>query len=279
MKKLTYLLFLAIGVTACSVESMDSTENLLTADLKAPQITAAYAGPGEGAFTNPSGKVFGYIFVTNDCNNIYIEYAANGTDDIDEVRMGVFVNGGLPSLNGGGNANVDSEFPYNLNNGPELKWVVPYSAETTSVNIFATAWGHGAGDKIIGKEKYITYTLQEVTCDEPVCKSGYMVGNKNFNEIGSSNNWGWAHKFEFEGSASETRDIHHKNGSLGGSVTVSYNNGVITVEEGDGVSISHLYISNDEPTETNAPGQFDKDKTYEDEDGTFWVMVKAEVCK
>ena len=35
MKKLTYLLFLAIGVTACSVESMDSTENLLTADLKA----------------------------------------------------------------------------------------------------------------------------------------------------------------------------------------------------------------------------------------------------
>jgi len=28
------LLFLAIGVTACSVESMDSTENLLTADAK-----------------------------------------------------------------------------------------------------------------------------------------------------------------------------------------------------------------------------------------------------
>ena len=34
MKKLTYLLFLAIGVTACSVESLDSTENLLTADAK-----------------------------------------------------------------------------------------------------------------------------------------------------------------------------------------------------------------------------------------------------
>ena len=34
MKKLTYLLFLALGVTACSVESMDSTENLLTADMK-----------------------------------------------------------------------------------------------------------------------------------------------------------------------------------------------------------------------------------------------------
>ncbi len=34
MKKFTYLLFLAIGVTSCSVESIDSTENLLTADAK-----------------------------------------------------------------------------------------------------------------------------------------------------------------------------------------------------------------------------------------------------
>lgn len=40
MKKLTYLLFLAIGVTACSVESMDSTENLVVADAKV-KITVA----------------------------------------------------------------------------------------------------------------------------------------------------------------------------------------------------------------------------------------------
>ncbi|MEP6262931.1 MAG: hypothetical protein ABJ092_15250 [Gillisia sp.] len=40
MKKLTYLLFLAIGVTACSVESIDSTENLLVADAKA-KVTVA----------------------------------------------------------------------------------------------------------------------------------------------------------------------------------------------------------------------------------------------
>ncbi|HSP40312.1 MAG TPA: hypothetical protein VLN46_02690 [Gillisia sp.] len=34
MKKLIYLFILAIGFTSCSVESMDSTENLLTADMK-----------------------------------------------------------------------------------------------------------------------------------------------------------------------------------------------------------------------------------------------------
>src|SRR5690606_14406695 len=85
-------------------------------------------------------------------------------------------------------------------------------------------------------------------CDAPECPSGYMIGDLNFSEIGTSQNWGWAHKFEFDGSESETRSINNKKGSLGGSVTVSYNhiNEMITVEEGDGVSITHLYISNDE---------------------------------
>ena len=279
MKKLIYLFILAIGFTSCSVESIDSTENLLTADLKAPKISVAYAGPGEGAFVNNGGKTFGYIFVTNDCENIYIEFAPTGTDDIEEVKMGVFEDGTLPSLNNGGNINVWTPFSYDLSNGADLKWVVPYSAGQTSVNIFANAWGQWAGDLQHGKVNYLTYSIEEVICDELECESGYMIGDKNFDEIGPSNNWGWAHKFVFEGSGFETRKIHQKNGPLDGSVTVSYNNGVITVEEGDGVSISHLYISNIEPTDTNAPGKFDKDQTFADVDGTFWVMVKAEVCK
>ena len=40
MKKIYYLIFLAIGVSGCSVESIDSTENLLTADASA-KIKAA----------------------------------------------------------------------------------------------------------------------------------------------------------------------------------------------------------------------------------------------
>ncbi|WP_246054156.1 MULTISPECIES: hypothetical protein [Antarcticibacterium] len=35
MKKLIYLTFLAIGMTGCSVESLDSTDNLVTADMRA----------------------------------------------------------------------------------------------------------------------------------------------------------------------------------------------------------------------------------------------------
>ncbi len=123
------------------------------------------------------------------------------------------------------------------------------------------------------------YTFSSSPCSELECESGYMFGEKDFNLIGKSNNWGWAHQFTFDGSGSETREIHHKNGSLGGEVTISYNEGNISVVEGEGVKITHLYISDDEPTETNAPGQFDKTQSYEDVDGTFWVMIKAEVCK
>lgn len=45
MKKLTYLLFLAIGVTGCSVESIDSTENFSTADLKAAVVANEFVVP------------------------------------------------------------------------------------------------------------------------------------------------------------------------------------------------------------------------------------------
>lgn len=115
---------------------------------------------------------------------------------------------------------------------------------------------------------------------EVECTSGYMIGSKDFDQIGTSKNWGWAHQFNFTEDGSETREIHHKNGSLGGEVTISYSqeNGVVEVIEGEGVSITHIYISNDEPMATNAPGQFDKTQTYSGLNGNFWLMIKAEVC-
>lgn len=113
---------------------------------------------------------------------------------------------------------------------------------------------------------------------EVECNSGYMIGSKDFSLIGTSKNWGWAHQFDFTGNGSETREIHHKNGSLGGEVRISYTDGVVEITEGEGVTITHIYISNNEPTETNAPGQFDKTQTYSGLNENFWVMIKAEVC-
>ncbi|GAB2771730.1 hypothetical protein [Salinimicrobium soli] len=125
-----------------------------------------------------------------------------------------------------------------------------------------------------------TFFCSTAPC-ETACESGYMIGNKDFSEIGTSKNWGWAHEFDFnEVSGSEEREIHHKNGGLGGFVTISWNSEdqSITVEEGNNVTITHLYVSDNEPMDKNAPGDFDKTQTLEDSDGHFWVMVKAEVC-
>lgn len=116
---------------------------------------------------------------------------------------------------------------------------------------------------------------------EVECTSGYMIGSTDFATIGgTSKNWGWAHQFSFDPESidSETREIHHKNGSLGGEVTISYNNGVVEIIEGAGVNITHLYISNTEPEDTNAPGQFDKNQFYSGLNGNFWLIIKAEVC-
>lgn len=119
------------------------------------------------------------------------------------------------------------------------------------------------------------------TSDCQSCESGYMFGNKEFSVIGKSNNWGWANEFDFNNSTgSQTLEIKHKDDGLGGHVTISWNadDQTISVEESEGVTISHLYISDMEP-EDNAPGTFNKTQDNFDEDGHFWVMVKAEVCK
>ena len=287
MKKIIYLFILGAGFSSCSVESLDSTDvPLLTADakLKIQESTSTDFSTLEpiSAWTyfNGGGHEQGKVEVFNDCNTITIKFTTLG-EDLD-VQFGLFSQ--LPALKNGGNFEntvlLYDEEDLDVNNSYTFTFAeVGITSSANNAIVYAKAFGKDAGSGIHGKNNFFLYDVQEVSCEEPVCESGYMIGDKNFNEIGKSNNWGWAHQFNFDGSGSEIREIHHKNGSLGGTVTVSFNNGIVSVEEGDGVSISHLYVSNNEPTETNAPGQFDKEQVFEDEDGIFWVMLKAEVCQ
>ncbi|HSJ69565.1 MAG TPA: hypothetical protein VK921_17925 [Anditalea sp.] len=65
MKKLIYLFILAIGFTSCSVESIDSTENLLVVDAKAPkaQELPEYL---DYPSTACAGDIVEFIFYFND---------------------------------------------------------------------------------------------------------------------------------------------------------------------------------------------------------------------
>ncbi|MGY5850300.1 hypothetical protein [Salegentibacter sp. F14] len=272
MKKLFYLIILGAGIIGCSTdtESLTDSNNIQELDFTIensgfPITTYDYYNNG--------GKLKGSLLVTQDCDNLYVQI----TGDPDEVYLGVFDENDNPQVNQNNDKVKYATLPDDLSTADQYQWTFPLSGfSTETVKIFARSWGNWVGDLSYYDASYFTYTLE--TC-EVECESGYMIGSKNFSEIGHSNNWGWAHYFEFEDGQSQTREIHHKNGSLGGEVTFTYSDDQISVEEGNGVKITHLYISDTEPETTNAPGQFDKDQTYEDEDGAFWVMVKAEVCQ
>src|SRR5690606_41886890 len=104
MKKLTYLLFLTIGVTACNVESIDSTENLIVADAK---FKIQQSQDPMGFYAGNSGNLKGTLSVWNDCDNLYVQIVPEG-DAPDDAKLGVFIDGALPSTNGGSkNINTD----------------------------------------------------------------------------------------------------------------------------------------------------------------------------
>ncbi len=282
MKKLTYFLFIAIGTMGCSVESLDSTENLLTADLKTLDIETTDPStltPIIEYIYNNGNKDQGKVEITNECDSVTITFTSYG-EELD-VEFGLFSD--LPALNNGGNLansvvtfeeeDLDENYSYTYSFSD-----IGISSHSEDVIVYAKAFGKDAGSGKHGKINFFVYDVEEVTC-EPVCESGYMNGNKDFSEIGTSNNWGWAHQFNFVEAGFESREIYQKNSSLDGEVTILWDNGTIEVTSEIGVNITHIYVSDEEPTSTNAPGQFDKDQTYYDEDGTFWVIIKAEVCE
>ncbi len=76
MKKLTYLLFLAIGVTACSVESIDSTENLITADAKFRSQSAVTITAPEGVLC--VGETYMFSVDVNTTSNFQVQQLIGG---------------------------------------------------------------------------------------------------------------------------------------------------------------------------------------------------------
>lgn len=273
MKKITFLLSVLL-MGGCSVESTDDF-SALDSKAKVKSSEVSNSDP-MGFYKGKSGDLHGTLEIWNDCNNLYLQIIPN--DDSEPEDVGIWLFTELPTLNGGGNQ-VTGESQYDLDDAVDLTWSFPVSNFDTEQEllVFFKAWGSFAGTSLHEEVAYTAYEFSAEDC-ALVCESGYMIGSKDFSLIGTSNNWGWAHPFDFTENGSETREIHHKNGSLGGEVTITYNNGIVEITEGEGVTITHLYISNIEPTETNAPGQFDKTQNYMYPDGKFWVMLKAEVC-
>ena len=145
-----------------------------------------------------------------------------------------------------------------------------------------------------------TNNCDEEECDElKSCETARMYGNHTFvtdeDELSIGSLWGWAqkmtegdgeYKFPFWAAAGQNDT---SKGYLVGYVYVNVDGSDVEVSidvcEDVELNVSHIYISNDKPTNT-APGSYgntdddpEDEKTYDfDIDGDFWLIVHAEVC-
>lgn len=295
MKKITYLLAILI-MAGCSVEP---TVEFTTLDAKAkaqndhaqndqPQFETPLLNCGTSTessleVTITAGENTGAMGGFRVRWMTAEDYAANGWGDAEELEIDMCQE--MFQVTGNNDSYAlapGDDFPFFLEEYIEgsgescdrsLSCGMEYVFKVQALN-------EGGQNGLKASEWSDVYSCSTAPC-EVECESGYMIGNKDFDLIGNSKNWGWAHYFDFAAipDGYETREIHHKNGSLEGEVTIFYNEGVVEITEGEGVTITHLYLSTEEPETTNAPGQFDKTQDFTIESDKFWVMIKAEVCE
>lgn len=175
MRKSFCFLLVAGVMAGCSVEPMDSYDRSATADLKAgTDAVSSTEAEAQGEFRKPNGKeeLRGNIFVTNDCENLYIEIVPEKNYP-DEVKLGLFQEGEeFPKTNG----EPDQVQVYDISSEEDLIWTFPLEDFDTSIDlsIFSKAWGIWTGDLEWGdKGSYFIYTFEEINCEE-IC--GYGLG-------------------------------------------------------------------------------------------------------
>lgn len=76
MKKLIYLFILGIGFTSCSIEPLDSTENLLTADAKFRSLSTVTITPPAGVLC--AGDELTFNVDVNTGSNFQVQQKING---------------------------------------------------------------------------------------------------------------------------------------------------------------------------------------------------------
>lgn len=220
MKKLICILFVAGIMAGCSVESMDHSEESAAALFKATiNDVSSTEAEAQGEFRKPNGKeeLQGTIFVTNDCDNLYIEIVSEKNNP-DEVKLGLFQEGDeFPKTNG----EPDQVEVYDTSSEAELTWTFPLTDFDTSaeISIFSKAWGIWAGDLEWGdKGSYLKYTFDETACEE-VCGYGLGYWKNHSNDNPGNQEDFWTEMDYTLGGESYTQDqwneIYDTNNSKG----------------------------------------------------------------
>lgn len=215
---------LALGFSACSVESIES-EDVNSIDAKGNLKLVADEDPYT-FYAGNSGNAKGTISVTNDCDFITVTIIPGENIELDEAELGIFTE--LPALNSGNNL-VES-LPYSLEDmDAGYTWKIAYDREITSFYIFSKAWGDFAGTMVHGKTTYFIYDVAVLNCDE-ICSygKGYWRNHSNDNP---GNQWdAWATTVYADGmhlgdvenayTRAELNDILDLNNSQGNGLVI-----------------------------------------------------------
>lgn len=179
MKKIFLLIFLAIGISGCSVESLDSTEVLTTADAK---FTTQSPKNPMGIYSGPNLK--GTVSITHDCDNLYVKLTPTG-DAPTTVKLGIFKETNLPNENG-----YAGEMHYGLEDGKDLLWTFNIAENgyntASNLNIFFTAWGGSwIGTNTLGNKphapNYSVFNFDFSNLDCGGCDESFSYSTNNEN--------------------------------------------------------------------------------------------------
>ncbi len=167
MKKLFYLIILGAGIIGCTTDS-DTLNDLDNAQEMNFTIEDSEFTVTTYDYYNRGGKLQGSIHVTQDCDNLYVQF----TGEPDEVYLGVFNEDENPEVNQNNGKIKHAELPDDLDSADEdYQWTFPLSDfNTETLKIFARSWGNWAGDETFEDASYLTYVPE--ACEE-VCGYGY----------------------------------------------------------------------------------------------------------
>ncbi len=290
MKKLFYLIILGAGIIGCTTDSIES-ETIESYDAKAnaqnngngpiqldtPEIVCGEVSEASWTFDIVTGE-------TGAPNGFQLEwmtmedYMANGESWEEDYICSTQLTG----IEVNSNETYSVELADFIDEEEELSCFQQWDCEEEY--LFRVRSANVQGNEFRGSDWSELFTCETQACEQE-CESGYMEGNTDFSEIDNSNKWGWANYFELDGQDQEiTMDILKDNASGNhdpvklGEVTVTYMDENISVSAGENVEITHLFVSETEPT-SSAPGEFNKTQEMTSESGNFWVIVKADVCE
>ncbi len=310
MKKLMYLMLLAVGVTSCSVENAEQNEegiqeiNLLT--YGDPENTSVACG---ATVTWPFGTMaHGYveakIVAIFDVDYLSVQIIAGPEKSYNQSRVEVATEAAYFPLKGGGLPPGQIQERNNDDNSPYL---FPLSLFGTDCEIFIAAWAiitpggseadHWAGNLefVMGKPNkglYFAYCF-ECEQDDPgdICESAYMATSTTINTwygvvANTNTNWGWYYHYTggtngddvtFPLYAAAGQNILSKGTHVGNVTVNSLGETNVVMFTGYSYSNLHVFVSDSRPPKRPAPGQF---KNYSETmvDGNFYIIVHAEVC-